>query len=509
MRRPWNPARGAATALAIVLLAAGLTAQETRPAPPDPGELVFVKPLPETPVAWIDGKPIPASRLLKEALHQNFSLISKNLAYQKMLEMELARRELTVAEEEVEEELDRLLERMAPGRNRSDISRVGATSGHHLRRQAWTSCGWKKIYWETYDVPQDQRHSETNQLVIAFVMRNVQQNYEVRIRGQQPPPTRPGLVAEVKHKPSGNEVAVGANEALDFVMGLIKPQALLDILDSLVETELINRAMEEADVTVTREEVNAWAAEKRKQLGNFIPWEKILQAKHGITPDQAKERRRRILAWKRITGYEEDREKLMRFLEENKAFFMGAHKKVSHILIRTVDEVTGLSLGEEKEQEALERARTIYRKAMEGVSFEMLASRFSEDPVTARGEGRLASPVKPRGGSLDPNFRDAAWALQRVGDISEPVRSRFGWHVIRLDDINNGGPKEPDWTQEKYLEWIREEYETDRMRAFVDDLRDAAEVKLAAPSTVFELKERSYWEGTGGDGAGEKPGGGK
>jgi len=69
--------------------------------------------------------------------------------------------------------------------------------------------------------------------------------------------------------------------------------------------------------------------------------------------------------------------------------------------------------------------------AMEGKDFATLANKYSEGPTSLKGgylgEFRKEAMVKP--------FSDKAFSM-KSGEISEPVRTRFGWHIIRVDKIN-------------------------------------------------------------------------
>lgn len=101
--------------------------------------------------------------------------------------------------------------------------------------------------------------------------------------------------------------------------------------------------------------------------------------------------------------------------------------EASHILIKVADEAT-----DEEEAAARKRADEVYAKAMaEGADFAGLAKALSEGP-SAKDGGRLgafdhSSMVKP--------FADKAFAMTE-GEISEPVRTQFGWHVIKLEKKN-------------------------------------------------------------------------
>lgn len=65
-----------------------------------------------------------------------------------------------------------------------------------------------------------------------------------------------------------------------------------------------------------------------------------------------------------------------------------------------------------------------------GATFEDVAKRASSDSVSALNGGALGKG--PRG-RFTPKFEDAAYAL-KVGDVSQPVLTPFGWHLIRVDD---------------------------------------------------------------------------
>ncbi len=79
-----------------------------------------------------------------------------------------------------------------------------------------------------------------------------------------------------------------------------------------------------------------------------------------------------------------------------------------------------------------ERINEIATMLKQGESFESLAKQFSDDKNSAIHNGKL----KPfsKGDLRSPEFEDAAYALQNPGDISKPVKTDFGWHIIRLEE---------------------------------------------------------------------------
>ena len=481
--------------LAVVMIAVGMAApagaQSSKPQK-KPGieiePLVFETSLPRTPVAWVDDVPIPASRLLETILNQNFTTAVNAIMSSKIAEMELSQSKIEISDKEIEEELKRKIAQVAPGQKIEDLD--DSISIDHLRSQARTELIWKKLFWEQQNIPEDQRHQQTHRLLMQFFIKQKMGNYERHVRGQHPGPP-PGAVAQIIHTPTGNEILVGASEALDLLMGLVKQGAMIDAVESLVSSHIVNLAMSDAQVSVSDAEVADWALRESAKYQAPFSWEVILRMK-GTTVDREKERYRRIQAWKKVTHYKQTQDELDAFLRENKDFFKNATKSVSHILVRTMDPVSGLPLGGDAAKLAEAKARTLYQKSMEGADFAYLAEHYSDDSVTARGKGRLAQKVKKWGGGLDEKFQSAAWSLKKVGDISKPVKSRFGWHIIRLDEINAGAATEPDWTQERFQVWIQDEYETRQMKKWEAGLRKAVEIKLAPPAVIFGLKKRSY-----------------
>ncbi len=111
------------------------------------------------------------------------------------------------------------------------------------------------------------------------------------------------------------------------------------------------------------------------------------------------------------------------FYHQNQARFNVPEKvEARHILIKT-DENSDKAA----EQAALETARQIYEKAIAGNDFAALAQKFSQGP-SKDNEGYLGT--FGRGEMVKP-FEDAAFALE-AGQISKPVKTNFGWHVIQV-----------------------------------------------------------------------------
>lgn len=82
------------------------------------------------------------------------------------------------------------------------------------------------------------------------------------------------------------------------------------------------------------------------------------------------------------------------------------------------------------EKTAEKRIKDIYNQLQETGRFEELAREFSDDIQTAANGGKLKK--FGTGGLNAPAFEEAAFNLKNPGDISSPVKSRYGWHIIKL-----------------------------------------------------------------------------
>ncbi|MFH0769833.1 MAG: protein translocase subunit SecD [Candidatus Peregrinibacteria bacterium] len=106
--------------------------------------------------------------------------------------------------------------------------------------------------------------------------------------------------------------------------------------------------------------------------------------------------------------------------------------EASHILISYQGTLSGAVMGEKSsertKEEALALAQDIHARLLKGEKFESLAATYSEGPSAKKG-GNLG--VFGRG-TMVPAFEDAAFSLPQ-GQISDPVETQFGFHIIRSD----------------------------------------------------------------------------
>ncbi len=203
-------------------------------------------------------------------------------------------------------------------------------------------------------------------------------------------------------------------------------------LESLIAEKLLEREMEELGITVGEQEVELGLDDVRRQ-NNFTP-EQFEQAlrQEGYTLQSYKEfmrkhlRRMKLVNLKvrsRVKVSEKDlRAEYDRWVRTEQS---DPEVHARHILVRLSKDATP-----EQEAEALAKARALAEEARQpGVDFAQLAREKSEGP--SREDGGDLGFFKR--GMMLPDFDRVAFSLP-VGGVSDPVRTHFGYHVIKVEE---------------------------------------------------------------------------
>ena len=115
-----------------------------------------------------------------------------------------------------------------------------------------------------------------------------------------------------------------------------------------------------------------------------------------------------------------------RYQESRASYTSTEIRDASHILITVTDD--------EDANPAQDRITTIRERIVAGESFADLAREFSEDPGSASDGGSLGEVE--RGMMVQP-FEAALFSME-VGQLSQPVKTSFGWHLIKLNSVSGG-----------------------------------------------------------------------
>ena len=173
---------------------------------------------------------------------------------------------------------------------------------------------------------------------------------------------------------------------------------------------------------------------------------------------------------------------VQQYYDENiERFRSNEERKSSHILI---------SFEDDSEVDAFEEIKNIDQRIKNGESFEALATEFSDDPGSASNGGDLgwAEP-----GSFVEEFEQVLFSLGN-GEISDPIKTQFGYHLIRLDDIKEGRQQFFSEIEDELTDEYANVLAKDRLYDVADQLDDLSlqaynELNSVADSLSLDLKQ--------------------
>ncbi|MEK0448613.1 MAG: hypothetical protein RL088_881 [Verrucomicrobiota bacterium] len=247
------------------------------------------------------------------------------------------------------------------------------------------------------------------------------------------------------------------------------------ILDNMVSERLLTAATKDTEVGE-----KDFEAELKKLTDARGDLEKFAQTQ-GMTAEQLKGELRKMMKQRKWidaqlagkTAEVTDAE-AKDFYDKNPQYFMVPEQvRASHVLFM-VDQTAP----PEKVTEALKKAEAATKRAATE-DFAKLAAELSEEPGAKERGGDL--DFFPRQGAMVEPFAAAAFALKKGEVTKEPVRTQFGYHVIKVTDRKEG--KKNTFDESKEL--IKSRQGWDRKRGLIDgvlaDLRAKAKVIINLP----------------------------
>lgn len=153
--------------------------------------------------------------------------------------------------------------------------------------------------------------------------------------------------------------------------------------------------------------------------------------------------------------------------EEAKAYYnanlasygTAEQRKVSHIMIQGDDAA------------ANEKADEVLAELNAGADFAALAKTRSDDTFSAEQGGQLDWFDA---GVMDPAFEEAAFALVNKGDVSGVVKSDFGFHIIKLDDVKASDSEPFEAVRDDIVAQLKQQHAAEKFFALSNDLAEKA-----------------------------------
>jgi len=236
----------------------------------------------------------------------------------------------------------------------------------------------------------------------------------------------------------GDQIVLESDVERDFILSKEQGLDVADrcefLNDILMEKMLIDRAKQDTLISVTQDEIsrtlNAQIEDFKQRAGGeegvlkFFGFRTMAEMKNEmryIVEDNifSRQKRERL-----VSGLDATPEEVRVFFEKNQSELPDVKEEItmSHIILYP-------EVSPENEQKIIEELNGIKKEVEEGASFATKAILYSEDPGSANNGGQY---LKVQRGKMVKEFDAVAFNLEE-GEISEPFKTEFGYHIIKLD----------------------------------------------------------------------------
>ena len=334
-----------------------------------------------------------------------------------------------------------------------------------------------------------------------------------------------GLAANVNNEPitisdyERTKVALAEQYGAAMPEFFQQPTATAQIekaaLDKLIDEALLRQKAEGMKLKVYERELETGLAEIRKRFaaasdGTPLPADKAEEAfraelkKDGTTMEEFREKiRKQLLVQKLVQDTVKARVKLpgdadvkayfdnislmltgrdaevkgvdAEALQDLKAV-TGRFKEITaerlrlrHILLKVKANATA-----EETAAALKKTQGIRLELAGDLDFDAAATKYSEDPESAKTGGDLGYVVK---GMLPAELEKTAFTMQ-VGDISQPLQTKFGWHLLRLEEKRAAQKLRYENVREDLENILSQSSFATELAAYLKELRKEAKVQV-------------------------------
>jgi hypothetical protein len=233
-------------------------------------------------------------------------------------------------------------------------------------------------------------------------------------------------------------------------VGIDKSEDFKKIMEFGVDQMLATKFTERnPEVVVSKEEWEAYHAAHKDQFDSHLNFMATFSKQ--TIPDDMKDQLRELWSQTKLRAEKARQAKLDKESGFKLLVKFGRADILANLYARSIEEKNKLTDDEKKKYLAenpnadpdklKEKAQGLLERVKKGENFEKLAGEFSDDPGSKANGGDLPWFGK---GEMDPAFETAAFALQKGQTTSELIKSRFGYHIIRVEDRRTTQPKNDD-----------------------------------------------------------------
>ena len=265
------------------------------------------------------------------------------------------------------------------------------------------------------------------------------------------------------------------------------------ILDDMIVDKLLSKRA--ADVKVPDEDVIATFKRVTANLGSDEEIKAQIE-KSGQTVDKVKENIRSSLRQQQwVDAQIKDKTEVTDadaedFFNKHPEQFQAPERvRASHILLAVKQDALPETVTKKQKE-----AEAIAARVKKGEDFTTLAKQLSEDPSAKENGGDLNFFAKEQ---MVPEFSEVAFKMKK-DEVSDPVRSQFGYHIIKVTDRKQPEAMSLDQAKPRLLAFLKQQKKQAEVEKLVREIREKADVKINLPAAPTP---------SAGSASGEKPAG--
>lgn len=244
------------------------------------------------------------------------------------------------------------------------------------------------------------------------------------------------------------------------------------VLNDLVDQKLIVQKAADLGITVTDQEIDQSILNMQNKLGMSEEDMQQMLTKENLTEDQLRNQWRMQLISNKLVSAKlkgniavTDDEVKERYIQYYGEIENAEEVKIAHILI---------NYNSDGAEDSLEKAQKVYEMAKSGENFEELVSEYSDDTLSKDKQGELGYFKK---GELVGELEEAV-ENTKVGDISEPVKTSSGYHIVKVLDRKTQEESSVDEYREQLKYEIYREKAAVALENFLADTRKDAYIEI-------------------------------
>jgi peptidyl-prolyl cis-trans isomerase C len=236
------------------------------------------------------------------------------------------------------------------------------------------------------------------------------------------------------------------------------------VLDQLITEHLLQQEARKKDIKATKEEVQERIEQDKLMVGGEQAYLDILKNQVKMTEKEYQaEVEKQIVVEKLYKQVVEVQtvsdEEIQNYYEENKGDFYSPEQiKARHILVATEEE-----------------GNALIKRINSGADFAQLAVENSIDPTANENQGDMGYFAEDA--QFVPEFKEAAFKL-KVGEITaKPIKTQFGYHIIKVEDRKAAGQQSLAEVKDSISEELKSNKESNHFQLYLEDLRQQAKIE--------------------------------